>query len=63
MVRGICSSLCYAFGYHAGLGFTADQISPLVWEATRVLESIGFKVSYRIVMVLSQIGNFKKSMG
>ena len=44
MVRGLCSSLCYPFGYHAGLGFTADQLFPLVWEATRVLEAIGFKV-------------------
>ena len=44
MVRGICSPLCYAFGYYAGLGFTADQLFPIVWEATRVLESIGFKV-------------------
>ena len=44
MVRGICSSLCYPFGYHAGLGFTVVQLFPLVWEATRVLECIGSKV-------------------
>ena len=44
MVRGICSKLCYPFGYHAGLGFSADQLFPLVWEATYVLESIGFYV-------------------
>lgn len=44
MVRGICSSLCYPFGYHASIGFTGDQLFDIVWEATRVLESIGFKV-------------------
>ena len=44
MVRGICTNLCYPFGYHASMGFTGDQLHPLVWEATRVLETIGFKV-------------------
>ena len=44
MVRGIFSNLCYPFGYHASVGFTADQLFPLVWEATRVLEMIGFMV-------------------
>ena len=44
MVRGICSNLCYTFGYHASIGFTASQLIPLVWEANGVLESIGFKV-------------------
>jgi len=44
MVRGICSSLEYVFGYHASLGFTSDELFPLVWEATEVLEDIGFKV-------------------
>ena len=44
MVRGISSRLCYSFGYHASLGFTADQLYPVVWEATRILEAIGFMV-------------------
>ena len=44
MVRGISSKLCTTFGYHAGTGFTGDQLNSLVWEATRVLESIGFYV-------------------
>ena len=44
MVRGICSNLCYTFGYHASLGFTASQLVPLVWEANHILECIGFKV-------------------
>eukprot|EP00111_Clytia_hemisphaerica_P017260 TCONS_00051090-protein len=44
MVRGICSNFCTTFGYHAGIGFTGDQFNSLVWEATRVLESIGFYV-------------------
>ena len=29
MVRGIFSNLCYPFGYHASVGFTADQLFPL----------------------------------
>ena len=44
MVRGICSRLCVAFGHHTSTGFTADQLFPLVWEATRILECIGFKL-------------------
>ena len=44
MVRGICSNLCYPFGYHASTGFTADQLFPVVWEATYLLESMGFHV-------------------
>ena len=44
MVRGIFSNLCYPFGYHASTGFNADQLFPLVWDASPVLECIGFKV-------------------
>ena len=44
MVRGILSKLCYPIGYHASTGFTGDQLFPLVWEATQILEIIGFKV-------------------
>ena len=44
MVRGIFSNLESTIGYHASSGFTGDQLFPLVWEATRVLEAIGFKV-------------------
>ena len=44
MVRGILSKLCYAFGHFASEGFTSDQLYPCVWEAIRILESIGLKV-------------------
>ena len=44
MVRSILSKLCYPIGYHASTGLTRDQLFPLVWEATRILETIGFKV-------------------
>ena len=44
MIRGIYSNLESVIGYHASCGFTGDQLYPLVWEATRVLEAIGFKV-------------------
>ena len=43
-VRGILSKLCYPTGYHASTGFTGDQLFQLVWEATRILQTIGFKV-------------------
>ena len=44
MVRGICSRLCATSGHHASTGFTTDQLFPLVWEATRILECVGFKL-------------------
>ena len=43
MIRGIFSNLECTVGYHTSAGFTGDQLFPVVWEATRVLESIGFK--------------------
>ena len=44
MIRGIFSNLNCTVGHHASAGFTGDQLFSVVWEATRVLESIGFKV-------------------
>ena len=44
MVRGIFSNLEFTVGYHASTGFTGDELFPAIWVATRVLESIGFKV-------------------
>ena len=44
MVRGLFSSLAYAFGYFAGEGFNSGQLYPIVWSATEVLESVGFVV-------------------
>ena len=44
MIRGIFSNLERTVGYHAFASFTVDQLFPVAWEATRVLESIGFKV-------------------
>ena len=43
-VRGIFSKLCSPIGYHSSMGFTGDQLFPLVWEATRILEGLGLKV-------------------
>ena len=57
IVRDILSKLCYPIGYHASIGFTGDQLFPLVWVATRILEGLGFKV-----MVLHLIGNVLKLM-
>ena len=44
MMQGICSNLECTVGYHASTGFTRNQLFPVVWEETSVLESIGFKV-------------------
>ena len=43
-VRRILSKLCYPIGYHSSMGFIEDQLFPLVWEATRILEGLGLKV-------------------
>ena len=43
-VRGIFSKLCFPIGCHPSMGFTGDQLFPLVWEATRILEGLGLKV-------------------
>ena len=40
MVRGIYANLENKIGYHASRGFTGDQLFPLVWEATRILEVV-----------------------
>ena len=42
--RGIFSKLCSPTGYDSSMGFTGDQLFPLVWESTRILEELGFKV-------------------
>jgi len=44
MVRGIFTNLAYPFGYYASTGLSGDQLKPLIWEATRILELIGFNV-------------------
>ena len=44
MIRGTFSNLECTVGYHASAGFTGDQLFPVAWEETRVLESIGFQV-------------------
>ena len=48
MIRGIFSNLERTVGYHAFASFTGDQLFPVAWEATRVLESIGFKVRNQV---------------
>ena len=44
MIRRICSQLYATFGHHVLTGLTSDQLCPLVWETTRILECVGFKV-------------------
>ena len=44
VVRGIYTHLESTIGYHASRGFTGDQLFLLVWEATRILKVVGFKV-------------------
>ena len=61
MVKGICSRLCATFGHRASTGFTADQLFPLVWEATRILECVGFKVRAWVCDGASPTRKFFKS--
>ena len=42
MIQAIFRNLECTVGYHASAGLIGDQLFPVVWEATRVLESIGF---------------------
>ena len=44
MIREIFRNLEGTVGYHASADFTGDQLFPVVWETTRVLESISFIV-------------------
>ena len=44
MIRGIFSNLCYPFAYYASTSFNADQLFPLVWGASGVLQCTGFRV-------------------
>ena len=48
MVHGIYTNLKSTIGYHVSRGFTGDQLFPLVSEATRILEVVGFKVRIRV---------------
>lgn len=57
MVRGLCTSLTYSFVYYAANGFTSDQLFSCIWEAVKMIETIGLKVSSQ-VMVPHQIVNF-----
>ena len=43
-VREIFSKLCFPIGYHSSMGFTEDELFPLVWEASSILEGIRLKV-------------------
>ena len=45
MIRGIFSNLEFTVDYHTFAGFIGDQLFPIVREASKVLESIGFKPS------------------
>ena len=44
MVRGIFFKLEFPYAHFGTMAVTADTLSPIVWEAIRQLESIGFKV-------------------
>ena len=44
IVRGIFFKLEYPYAYFGTKGITADFLFPIVWEGTRELESLGFKV-------------------
>ena len=56
MVRCILSKLCYPICCHASIGLTGEQLFPLVWEATRVLKGISFKVRVWVYSTPNQKG-------
>lgn len=46
MVRGIFSRLEFPYAHFGTEGATADFLFPIIWEAIRQLESIGFRVLF-----------------
>ncbi|KAI8516434.1 hypothetical protein Bbelb_050150 [Branchiostoma belcheri] len=44
MVRGVFSHLKFVFAYYPCLRFSSDQLYPAVWDATGILECMGFHV-------------------
>ena len=40
------AALACPFAYYAANGFTSDQLFPCVWEAVKVIETVGMKVSF-----------------
>ena len=43
MVRGIFKHINFLIAYFLSNGFDSYQLYPCVWEAARILESVGFK--------------------
>ena len=44
MARGLLKRFSYPVGYFSSRGFTSDQLFPVTWRATRILEAIGLEV-------------------
>ena len=44
MVHGIFKHISFPIAYFPSNGFDSYQLYPCVWEAVRILESVGFKV-------------------
>ena len=42
MVRGLVKRLCFPVGYFNSRGFDSAQLFPTVWQAIRVLKTVGF---------------------
>ena len=45
MVSGLVKRLCFPVGYFSSQGFDSAQLFPIVWQAIRVLETVGFQVA------------------
>ena len=45
MVRGLVKRLCFPVVYFSSRGFNSAQLFPTVWQAIRILETVGFQVA------------------
>ena len=65
-VKSLSGNLNYSFAHFAIDGFTSYQLFPCVWEAVRVLESIGLRVlSYTLgsISLKSMFFRLHRSVG
>ena len=45
MLRGLVKRLCFPVEYFSSRGFDSAQLFPTIWQAIRVLETVGFQVA------------------
>ena len=45
MLRGLVKRICFPVEYFSSRGFVSAQLFPTMWQAIRVLETVGFQVA------------------